>query len=192
MFFFPGKLNNHISLSTKILLFNLSYKKQISLSICTTKREKGIEEKKNWDVIKHVFQDLFARPIQNLHESQEDLLLLDIMINRVIKFDSDMVVINVVMREIDNRNKMMAYKLLYELYIQFYTTLVFTFLLLIVSLIRVVLAVGLSMLVIGTSSNNKSNGSCGFTHHHFLSTGGILCFVHALFSVVYYVSATAS
>lgn len=55
MFFFPGKLNNHISLSTKILLFNLSYKKQISLSICTTKREKGIEEKKNWDVIKHVF-----------------------------------------------------------------------------------------------------------------------------------------
>lgn len=37
MFFFPGKLNNHISLSTKILLFNLSYKKQISLSICTTK-----------------------------------------------------------------------------------------------------------------------------------------------------------
>ncbi|RDX77649.1 hypothetical protein CR513_42189 [Mucuna pruriens] len=56
----------------------------------------------------------------------------------------------------------------------------------------VVLAVGLSMLVIGTSSNNKSRGSCGFTHHHLLSIGGILCFVHGLFSVVYYVSATAS
>ncbi|XP_027929453.1 uncharacterized protein LOC114185751 [Vigna unguiculata] len=56
----------------------------------------------------------------------------------------------------------------------------------------IVLAVGLSMLVIGTSSNNKSSGSCGFTHHHFLSIGGILCFVHALFSVMYYVSSTAS
>ncbi|XP_027343979.1 uncharacterized protein LOC113856382 [Abrus precatorius] len=56
----------------------------------------------------------------------------------------------------------------------------------------IVLAVGLSMLVIGTSSNNKSRGSCGFTHHHFLSIGGILCFVHGLFSVAYYVSATAS
>ncbi|KAJ1382489.1 hypothetical protein SESBI_44214 [Sesbania bispinosa] len=56
----------------------------------------------------------------------------------------------------------------------------------------IVLAVGLSMLVIGTSSNNKSRGSCGFTHHHFLSIGGILCFVHGLFCVAYYVSATAS
>ncbi|XP_057457286.1 protein VASCULATURE COMPLEXITY AND CONNECTIVITY-like [Lotus japonicus] len=56
----------------------------------------------------------------------------------------------------------------------------------------IVLAVGLSMLVIGTSSNHKSRGSCGFTHHHFLSIGGILCFVHGLFSVAYYASATAS
>ncbi|XP_065873267.1 protein VASCULATURE COMPLEXITY AND CONNECTIVITY-like [Euphorbia lathyris] len=55
----------------------------------------------------------------------------------------------------------------------------------------IILAVGLSMLVIGTLSNNKSRASCGFTHHHFLSIGGILCFVHALFSVAYYVSATA-
>ncbi|CAK8536533.1 unnamed protein product [Lathyrus sativus] len=56
----------------------------------------------------------------------------------------------------------------------------------------IVLAVGLSMLVIGTATNNKSRGSCGFTHHHFLSIGGILCFVHGLFCVAYYVSATAS
>ncbi|KAF7805829.1 putative transmembrane protein [Senna tora] len=56
----------------------------------------------------------------------------------------------------------------------------------------IVLAVGLSMLVIGTMSNNKSRGSCGFSHHHFLSIGGILCFVHALFCVAYYVSSTAS
>uniref|UniRef100_A0A5B7BBJ7 Uncharacterized protein n=1 Tax=Davidia involucrata TaxID=16924 RepID=A0A5B7BBJ7_DAVIN len=56
----------------------------------------------------------------------------------------------------------------------------------------VILAVGLSMLVIGTISNNKSRASCGFTHHHFLSIGGILCFVHSLFCVAYYVSATAA
>ncbi|WCJ37691.1 hypothetical protein M5689_018802 [Euphorbia peplus] len=55
----------------------------------------------------------------------------------------------------------------------------------------VILAVGLSMLVIGTLSNNKSRASCGFSHHHFLSIGAILCFVHALFSVAYYVSATS-
>ncbi|XP_061369565.1 protein VASCULATURE COMPLEXITY AND CONNECTIVITY-like [Gastrolobium bilobum] len=56
----------------------------------------------------------------------------------------------------------------------------------------VVLAGGLSTLVIGTMSNNRSDGSCGFSHHHFLSIGGILCFLHGLFSVAYYVSATAS
>ncbi|OMO60215.1 hypothetical protein CCACVL1_24328 [Corchorus capsularis] len=55
----------------------------------------------------------------------------------------------------------------------------------------VVLAIGLSMLVIGMLSNNKSRASCGFTHHHFLSIGGIGCFVHALFSVAYYVTATS-
>ncbi|KAL3017499.1 hypothetical protein AAZX31_06G282300 [Glycine max] len=57
---------------------------------------------------------------------------------------------------------------------------------------RVVLAIGLSMLVIGTMSNNRSDDSCGFSHHHFLSIGGICCFVHGLFCIAYYVSATAS
>ncbi|XVE66296.1 hypothetical protein DITRI_Ditri08aG0069300 [Diplodiscus trichospermus] len=56
----------------------------------------------------------------------------------------------------------------------------------------IILAVGLSTLVIGILSNNKYRASCGFTHHHFLSIGGILCFVHGLFSVAYYVSATAT
>ncbi|KAI4331060.1 hypothetical protein MLD38_029285 [Melastoma candidum] len=50
----------------------------------------------------------------------------------------------------------------------------------------VILAVGLSMIVIGTLSNHKSKASCGFSHHHFMSIGGILCFVHGLFSVAYY------
>lgn len=57
---------------------------------------------------------------------------------------------------------------------------------------RIVFAVGFGALVIGTMSNNKSRSSCGFTHHHFLSIGGILCFLHALFCVAYYVSATAA
>ncbi|XP_022850113.1 uncharacterized protein LOC111372148 [Olea europaea var. sylvestris] len=55
----------------------------------------------------------------------------------------------------------------------------------------IILAVGLGMLVIGTISNNKSRASCGFTHHHFLSIGGILCFVHALFSVAYCATSNA-
>jgi hypothetical protein len=62
----------------------------------------------------------------------------------------------------------------------------------IVLLIRVVVAIGLSMLAIGAMSNNRADGSCGFSHHHFLSIGGISCFVHGLFSVIYYISATSS
>ncbi|KAL8160097.1 hypothetical protein V2J09_001634 [Rumex salicifolius] len=53
-------------------------------------------------------------------------------------------------------------------------------------------AVGLGMLIIGTHSNDKSKGSCGFTHHHMMFIGGILCFVHAVSCVAYYVSATAA
>ncbi|GAA0158788.1 hypothetical protein LIER_15726 [Lithospermum erythrorhizon] len=56
----------------------------------------------------------------------------------------------------------------------------------------IMLAVGLSMLVIGTISNNKSRASCGFSHHHFLSIGGILCFVHALFAVAYIATTNAT
>ncbi|XP_050278333.1 protein VASCULATURE COMPLEXITY AND CONNECTIVITY-like [Quercus robur] len=56
----------------------------------------------------------------------------------------------------------------------------------------IVFAVGLSMLAIGTSSNQKSKASCGFSSHHFLSLGGNLCFVHGLFSLLYYVSSTAT
>lgn len=56
---------------------------------------------------------------------------------------------------------------------------------------RIILGVAMSMLVIGTKSNHKSRASCGFTHHHLLSTGGILCMVHSLFAVAYYVTSTA-
>ncbi|XP_022971119.1 uncharacterized protein LOC111469886 [Cucurbita maxima] len=56
----------------------------------------------------------------------------------------------------------------------------------------IILAVGMSLLVIGALANSKSRTSCGFTHHHFLSMGGILCFVHGLFCVAYYVSSTVA
>ncbi|KAJ0918570.1 putative modifying wall lignin-1/2 [Helianthus annuus] len=56
----------------------------------------------------------------------------------------------------------------------------------------VIAAVGLGLLVIGMKANHKSNASCGLSHHRFLSMGGILCFVHLLFSTFYYVTATAS
>lgn len=56
----------------------------------------------------------------------------------------------------------------------------------------VVMVGAMSMLVIGTMSNRKSRDSCGLAHHHFLSIGGILCMVHGLFSVTYYVTATAA
>ncbi|CAO2814371.1 unnamed protein product [Amaranthus hypochondriacus] len=54
-----------------------------------------------------------------------------------------------------------------------------------------ILVVGISMLGIGILANQKPKASCGVTHHHMLSIGGILCFVHALFSIALYVSATS-
>ncbi|OVA11653.1 Protein of unknown function DUF1218 [Macleaya cordata] len=60
------------------------------------------------------------------------------------------------------------------------------------SLKRIVLAVGFSTLIIGTLANSKSRSSCGISHNKFLSIGGILCFVHGLFCVSYYVSANAA
>ncbi|XP_022724878.1 uncharacterized protein LOC111281396 [Durio zibethinus] len=56
----------------------------------------------------------------------------------------------------------------------------------------IVLAVGFSMLIIGTLSNSKSRKTCGISHHRLFSIGGILCFIHGLFTVAYYVSATAA
>ncbi|ESR62381.1 hypothetical protein CICLE_v10018256mg [Citrus x clementina] len=56
----------------------------------------------------------------------------------------------------------------------------------------ITLAVGFSLLIIGTMANSKSRKSCGISHHRFFSVGGIICFIHGLFTVAYYVSATAS
>lgn len=55
----------------------------------------------------------------------------------------------------------------------------------------ITLAIGFSMLIIGTLENSKSRKSCGISEHRLLSIGGILCFIHGLFAVSYYISATA-
>lgn len=56
----------------------------------------------------------------------------------------------------------------------------------------IILAVGLSMLILGTMANRRSRKSCAIAHRHLLSIGGILCFLHGMISVAYYVSATAT
>ncbi|KAK8961381.1 hypothetical protein KSP40_PGU006156 [Platanthera guangdongensis] len=56
----------------------------------------------------------------------------------------------------------------------------------------VIVLLGFSLLMIAAMSNTKSKATCGFGHRHFLSVGGILCFVHSVFCVAYYSSATAS
>ncbi|TMW86861.1 hypothetical protein EJD97_020791 [Solanum chilense] len=54
----------------------------------------------------------------------------------------------------------------------------------------IIMAIGMGLLVIGTMANNISRASCGFSHHHFFSIGGILCFIHAIFAVAYYSTAS--
>ncbi|XP_056861807.1 protein VASCULATURE COMPLEXITY AND CONNECTIVITY-like isoform X2 [Raphanus sativus] len=56
----------------------------------------------------------------------------------------------------------------------------------------IVVVVAFLTLVIGTLTNSKSSSSCGLAHLHFLSVGGILCFLHALLCAAYYASATAA
>ncbi|KAF5742207.1 hypothetical protein HS088_TW09G00250 [Tripterygium wilfordii] len=56
----------------------------------------------------------------------------------------------------------------------------------------IILAIGFSMLMIGTLANSKSRKSCGISNRRMLSIGGILCFIHGLFTVAYYVSARAA
>ncbi|KAJ4813288.1 hypothetical protein LUZ62_025854 [Rhynchospora pubera] len=55
-----------------------------------------------------------------------------------------------------------------------------------------ILAIGFTLLMMGALSNSKSRATCSFPHHHFLSIGGILCFIHGLFCLAYFVSAHAT
>ncbi|KAL1195167.1 Protein DESIGUAL 2 [Cardamine amara subsp. amara] len=56
----------------------------------------------------------------------------------------------------------------------------------------IILAIAFSLLIVGTMANSRSRKSCGISHHRVLSLGGILCFIHGLFAISYYISATAS
>lgn len=57
---------------------------------------------------------------------------------------------------------------------------------------RIVLAIAFSLLILVTLANSRSREWCGISNRRFLSIGGILCFVHGLFTIVYYVSVTAT
>ncbi|XP_030542850.1 protein DESIGUAL 3-like [Rhodamnia argentea] len=56
----------------------------------------------------------------------------------------------------------------------------------------IIAAVGFPMLVFGMLENSKLQESCRFSHPHFLSIGGALCFVHGLLCVILYVSSVVS
>ncbi|KAL1555556.1 hypothetical protein AAHA92_11276 [Salvia divinorum] len=55
----------------------------------------------------------------------------------------------------------------------------------------IALIIGLSMLVMGIKSNNKSKESCSVTYDHVLKHGGILCMIHAFCAVGYCATATS-
>ncbi|CAN6452069.1 unnamed protein product [Victoria cruziana] len=55
----------------------------------------------------------------------------------------------------------------------------------------IIVTIGFSLLIIGALANRHSKGTCGLSHHKMLSTGGILCFVHVVFILGFYVAALA-
>ncbi|PKI65683.1 hypothetical protein CRG98_013978 [Punica granatum] len=63
----------------------------------------------------------------------------------------------------------------------------------------IIAAIGLPMVITGMLENSRSRsdgggGCCRISSHqqHFLSTGGVLCFVHALLSLSFYCSSIIS
>ncbi|XP_051125343.1 protein DESIGUAL 2-like [Andrographis paniculata] len=61
------------------------------------------------------------------------------------------------------------------------------------SLVMLWLMLGIAfiLLISGINANSKSRMHCGISNRRQLSIGGILCFIHGLFAVSYYVSAAA-
>ncbi|KAH6790506.1 transmembrane protein [Perilla frutescens var. frutescens] len=55
----------------------------------------------------------------------------------------------------------------------------------------IMLGIAFILLISGTLSNSKSRKNCGISHQRQLSIGGVLCFIHGLFVVAYYVAAAA-
>ncbi|KAK3035111.1 hypothetical protein RJ639_032613 [Escallonia herrerae] len=56
----------------------------------------------------------------------------------------------------------------------------------------IIMVIAFSLLIMGTLANSRSRKSCGISHHRLFSVGGILCFIHGLFSVAYYISSTST
>ncbi|KAL8130139.1 hypothetical protein V2J09_019294 [Rumex salicifolius] len=56
----------------------------------------------------------------------------------------------------------------------------------------ILVVVAFSLLVMGVVSNARPQNACGLLQLHVLSIGGILCFIHGFFVIVYYLSATAN
>ncbi|CAI9087726.1 OLC1v1021871C2 [Oldenlandia corymbosa var. corymbosa] len=56
----------------------------------------------------------------------------------------------------------------------------------------IIMAVAFFMLISGALSNTRSRQNCGISHNRLLSIGGVLCFLHGLFAVAYYITATAT
>ncbi|XP_071696664.1 protein DESIGUAL 2-like [Rutidosis leptorrhynchoides] len=55
----------------------------------------------------------------------------------------------------------------------------------------ITLIIGFGLLIAGVMANSSSRKSCGVSNHRYLSIGGIACFIHGMFAVSYYISATA-
>ncbi|KAI3466604.1 hypothetical protein Pfo_023267 [Paulownia fortunei] len=55
----------------------------------------------------------------------------------------------------------------------------------------IMLGIAFTLLILGTLANSKSRKNCGIDNRRLLSIGGILCFIHGLFAVAYYISAAA-
>ncbi|KMT03957.1 hypothetical protein BVRB_8g186640 [Beta vulgaris subsp. vulgaris] len=56
----------------------------------------------------------------------------------------------------------------------------------------IILFIAFPLLVLATVSNSRSRQTCGFSHKNLFVIGGILCFIHGLFLVAYYVGASAA
>uniref|UniRef100_A0A9I9CES6 Transmembrane protein n=1 Tax=Cucumis melo TaxID=3656 RepID=A0A9I9CES6_CUCME len=57
---------------------------------------------------------------------------------------------------------------------------------------KITLGIGFSLLMAATMDNSKWKNSCEISSHGLFLGGGIVCFLHGLCTVAYYVSATAA
>ncbi|XP_073158727.1 protein DESIGUAL 2-like [Henckelia pumila] len=56
----------------------------------------------------------------------------------------------------------------------------------------ITMGIAFMLLISGTLANSKSRKDCGIEQHRLLSIGGVVCFIHALSAVSYYLYARAA